>query len=81
MNWFWVTFIAEDAEFQREAEPSDKGVGMSLHVKVDDVDAYYEGVLAQGIKQSSEIQNRAPKTREFSLRDPDGYTLVIFEKR
>jgi catechol 2,3-dioxygenase-like lactoylglutathione lyase family enzyme len=83
VNWFFVTFVAEDREddpeLRREAEAPDKGAGLFMYVKVDDVDDYYEGVVSRGLKPAGEPRVRAGN-REFVLRDPDGYKLVFFQK-
>jgi catechol 2,3-dioxygenase-like lactoylglutathione lyase family enzyme len=83
VNWFWVTFVAadqeDDAELREEAAAADRGAGLLLYVKVDDLDAYYQGVLEGGMTPTGEPRKRAGM-REFMLRDPDGYRLVFFEK-
>jgi catechol 2,3-dioxygenase-like lactoylglutathione lyase family enzyme len=84
LNWFWVEFCAQDledkAEFQKEAHLDPRGAGMFVCVKVEDVDAFYEGVVAKGLQPSSEPRNWSWGRREFVLRDPDGYKLVFFQK-
>jgi catechol 2,3-dioxygenase-like lactoylglutathione lyase family enzyme len=85
VNWFFVTFVdqtqEEDAELRNEAQLPDKGAGLLLYIKVDDVDDFYHGVRARGMKPVTEPQARPNRTREFMVRDPDGYKLVFFEKR
>jgi catechol 2,3-dioxygenase-like lactoylglutathione lyase family enzyme len=84
VNWFFVTFINhdhEDAEGWDEAELANKGGGLFLYIKVDDVDDFYNGVLSKGMKPAGEPQKRSNGRREFMLRDPDGYKLVFFEKK
>jgi catechol 2,3-dioxygenase-like lactoylglutathione lyase family enzyme len=76
VNWFFVTFVAEDGD-----EAPEQGAGVRLYVKVDDLDEFYNGVLSKGMKPASEPQAAPNKTREFMLRDPDGYKLVFFEKK
>lgn len=84
VNWFWVTFVAadaeEDAELRGEATAAARGAGLLVYVKVDDLDAYYQGVVEKGMKPAGEPRERAGN-REFVLRDPDGYRLVFFEKK
>jgi catechol 2,3-dioxygenase-like lactoylglutathione lyase family enzyme len=85
VNWFSVTFIAQDKEVdperKKEAKLANKGAGLYLHVKVDDVDAYYKGVVAKRMKPASAPQKMASGNREFVLRDPDGYKLIFFAKK
>jgi catechol 2,3-dioxygenase-like lactoylglutathione lyase family enzyme len=84
VNWFFMTFIAqdqeEDAELRREADLPAKGAGMSVHIKVDDIDAFHEEVRAAGMKPEGQPEKRPGGGREFVLRDPDGYKLVFFKK-
>jgi catechol 2,3-dioxygenase-like lactoylglutathione lyase family enzyme len=85
VNWFFVTFISqdgeEDPESKSEAELPNKGSGLSIHVKVDDLDACHEGAVSKGLKPASKPRVRHGGGREFVLRDPDGYKLVFFEKK
>jgi catechol 2,3-dioxygenase-like lactoylglutathione lyase family enzyme len=85
VNWFFVTFIdenhAEDAERQGNAPLTNKGSGLTLHIKVDSIDDFHSGVVARGMNPGSEPQKRHGGGREFVLRDPDGYQLVFFEKK
>jgi uncharacterized glyoxalase superfamily protein PhnB len=57
------------------------GAGQYVHIKVDDLDACYEAVTAQGMKPDGEPQKRSSGNREFVLRDPDGCKLVFVAKR
>jgi len=85
VNWFWVTFVAQDhqtgPELQKETQLPGKGAGLFTYIKVDDVNETYQGVLAAGMKPDGEPQKRPPGKREFILRDPDGYKLVFFQKK
>jgi catechol 2,3-dioxygenase-like lactoylglutathione lyase family enzyme len=85
VNWFFVTFIAQDreddAEWRTEAELPAKGSGLFLYIKVDDVDDFHKAAVSKGMKPVSEPQARRSGSREFVLRDPDGYKLVFFQKK
>ena len=84
VNWFFVTFVKQDpdADAELDAEAAlPKGAGLFLYVKVDDVDEFYNGVVAKRMNPASEPQKRPNGNREFILRDPDGYNLVFFEKK
>ena len=85
LNWFWMQFKAESAEsnpeFTKEAQAEPKGAGLYINIAVDDVDAFYQGVLAVGMKPSSEPRDWPWGNREFALRDPDGYKLIFFAKK
>jgi catechol 2,3-dioxygenase-like lactoylglutathione lyase family enzyme len=85
VNWFWVTFMAQDSEEEperkKEAKLSGRGAGQYLHFKVDDIDEHYKAVVARGMNPSSEPRKLPTGNREFVLRDPDGYKLVFFAKK
>lgn len=76
VNWFFVTLIARDG-----AKPSAVGEGTSLCIKVNDADEFHEAALKAGLKPESEPERRPNGNREFALRDPDGYSLVFFQKK
>jgi catechol 2,3-dioxygenase-like lactoylglutathione lyase family enzyme len=84
VNWFFVTFIGQDreddAELRKEAELPNKGAGIYLYIKVDDVEEFHKAAISEGMKPDGEPQARASGNREFVLRDPDGYKLAFFEK-
>jgi catechol 2,3-dioxygenase-like lactoylglutathione lyase family enzyme len=85
VNWFFVTFIAQDreddAEPRKDAELPDKGAGLFVYVKVDDIEEFHKAVVAEGMKPDGEPEVRASGNREFVLRDPDGYKLAFFQKK
>jgi catechol 2,3-dioxygenase-like lactoylglutathione lyase family enzyme len=85
VNWFFVNFVSQDREedenLRKEAEAPTKGAGMSVHIKVDSIDDFYKGVVSKDMKPATEPQQRRGGGREFTLRDPDGYKLVFFEKK
>lgn len=84
LNWFWIDFHPQDKEdkpeFQKEALLENKGAGMFLYISVEDVDEFYTGVIAKGLKPSSTPRDWPWGNREFVLRDPDGYKLVFFKR-
>jgi catechol 2,3-dioxygenase-like lactoylglutathione lyase family enzyme len=84
-NWFWIDFLAiskdKRAEFTKGADLSNKGAGVFLYLSVDDVDESHKALLAKGLKPSTKPQDQPWGNREFILRDPDGYNLVIFKRK
>lgn len=84
LNWFWMDFHPQDMkakpEFQKEANLDNKGAGLFVYINVDSVDEFHEGLVAKGLKPSSQPQDYPWGNREFVLRDPDGYKLVFFKK-
>jgi catechol 2,3-dioxygenase-like lactoylglutathione lyase family enzyme len=78
VNWFWVAFTTQDGQGD---DPTHRGSGIFLHVKVDDIDEFYEAVCAEGMEPDSEPHKAAAGGREFVLRDPDSYKLAFFAKK
>lgn len=85
MNWFTIVLVQadkeDDAEFQKEAKLEPRGAGVYFSLSVDDVDEFYAGVKKAGLKPSTEPRDWPWGNREFLLRDPDGYKLVLFKKK
>lgn len=88
LNWFWMEFVvwnkAEKSVFQKEAnfdQAPNNGAGLFVHISVQNVDEFYEGIAAKGLKPSSQPQDFPWGRREFVLHDPDGYRLVFFQKK
>ena len=84
VNWFFVTFIAQDqepdAQLRKLTNARTKGSGVLLYIKVDDIDGFHEGLVAKGMEPLGEPQVRPPAYLEFVVRDPDGYNLAFFQK-
>jgi predicted enzyme related to lactoylglutathione lyase len=84
VNWFFVTFISQDAEsdaeLKKEAKLVNKGSGLFLYIKVDDIKEFYKGALSHRMKPLTKPQKGPSGGQEFVLRDPDGYKLVFFQK-
>jgi len=84
VNWFTVDLVdqrnEQKEEFQKEANAEPKGSGIFINVSVGDVDEFYRMVVDKGLKPSSEPRDWPWGTREFVIRDPDGYKLVIFKR-
>jgi len=74
VNWFSMEFhVANDID----DSPKD---GPLVLVSVD-LDEFHRGVLAAGHQPESEVEEYIKGRREFSLRDPNGYLMVFFEKK
>ena len=84
LNWFWIDFLSIDkearADFRKEAKLAHKGAGVFLYLSVENVDDFYEGLLSKGLKPSTKPQDSPWGNREFVVRDPDGYQLVVFKR-
>jgi uncharacterized glyoxalase superfamily protein PhnB len=54
--------------------PKDLGaVGQGLYVYAGDVDAHYEHAKASGAEIICEIEDTSHGSREYTVRDPEGY--------
>ena len=84
-NWFWVDFLAigKDgrAKSSKEAALSNKGAGVFLYLSVDNVDEFHQYLVSKKLKLLTKPQDQPWGNREFTLRDPDGYNLVIFKRK
>lgn len=85
MNGFWKGFLpfgeGYRLDFQKEAKLSGKGVGEFLFINIENVDDFYQGPPAEGLKPLTEPQNSPSGKREFVIRDPDRYELVFFKRK
>jgi catechol 2,3-dioxygenase-like lactoylglutathione lyase family enzyme len=84
-NWFWVDFLSigkhERAKSNKDAALSNKGAGVFLYLSVDNVDDFHQYLLSRKLKPLTKPQDEPWGNREFILRDPDGYNLVIFKRK
>ncbi len=85
LSWFWIEFVKEDkaeqSVFKKEIDFECAGPNLFVHISVENVDDFYDGLLEKGLKPSCKPQSFVWGRREFILRDPDGYKLVFFQKK
>ncbi|RNC71056.1 MAG: VOC family protein [Desulfuromonadales bacterium] len=62
-------------------EEYPKGVGMTIHVTVDDIMEIYEAILEEELEILYPLEHKPYGVKEFWCFDPDGYLLVIEEAR
>jgi catechol 2,3-dioxygenase-like lactoylglutathione lyase family enzyme len=74
VNWF-------SAEFHLASDIDDKPKDGPLVLVSVELDTFYEAAVKAGYKPESEPQKTVNGRREFSLRDPNGYLMVFFEKK
>lgn len=77
-NWFWIDCLAIGKD--ERAKP-EKGTGVVIYLSVDNVDEFHAYLISKKIKPAAKPQDQPWGNREFSLRDPDGYELVIFKRK
>jgi catechol 2,3-dioxygenase-like lactoylglutathione lyase family enzyme len=81
-----IQFVAQetardqDESFQKDAFGEPKGTGVYINIEVSDIDDYYDQLIQNGIKPSTEPKDWPWGQREFVVRDPDRYKLVFYEK-
>jgi catechol 2,3-dioxygenase-like lactoylglutathione lyase family enzyme len=81
-GWTFLPWIKEErAEYTEGTDLSNKGIGMFVYLSVDDVDEFHKDLLSKGLKPLTKPQNQPWGNREFIIRDPDGYKLVIFKRK
>ncbi|MCX6969665.1 MAG: VOC family protein [Verrucomicrobia bacterium] len=56
-----------------------KGYKPSFYIRMVRIEEYYKQVKATGVKLTSELKTSSSNMKEFSLSDPDGYTLIFGE--
>ena len=85
MNWFWVELLLKSKvvtePFKPDVTAQTKGAGLYAHLSVDGIDAYHNYLIENGLSPNSEPQDFPWGHREFTVRDPNGYLLVFFEKK
>lgn len=85
LNWFWIELLQKDQviteQFKEDTDTIPKGAGQYLHINVEDVDEFYEALVAKGLKPLEKPKDFPWGHREFVLKDPDGYKLVFFTKK
>lgn len=75
VNWFWVEFRTQSG-----GGATGQDAGSSLYLAVDDVDESYQELVGKGIEPAGEPATGNGR-REFTITDPDGYRLVLFQKK
>lgn len=84
LNWYRIDFVSSDSEndasVRAEAGTDQKGAGVFFYFSVKDVDQAYAEVIALGLRPTNEPHDMSWGNREFVLRDPDGYKLVLFKR-
>ncbi|GLI39799.1 VOC family protein [Geobacter hydrogenophilus] len=82
-----IIFVEEDAvvrEHPALGERFDefpKGVGMTIHVTVDDIVETYEAVAEEDMEIFYPLETKPYGIKEFWCFDPDGYLVAVEEAR
>lgn len=59
---------------------NDKGVGLSLHFQVKNIEAVYEAVMEEDLEIVYPLSTHPYGVKEFWCLDPDGYLVVLEEE-
>jgi len=60
-------------------QENEKGVGISLHFPVDDIDGIYNAIIEEDLEVVYPLQTHPYGLKEFWCRDPDGYLVALEE--
>lgn len=71
--------MRDEAVFAKDAIAGEKGLGMYMYLKVEDVDSFYERLKKQGIQPHTEPKDWPWGNREFIVKDKDGYKLCFWQ--
>ena len=77
-NWYWIDFLVIGKDERAKAE---NGAGTLLYLSVDNVDEFHAYLISNKLKPATKPQDQPWGNREFIIRDPDGYELVIFKRK
>ena len=82
-NWFWIDFLAigKDERAKISTNATSKGSDVLIYLSVEDVDDFHHDLVSKKLKPITKPQDQPWGNREFILRDPDGYKLVIFKRK
>src|SRR3990167_3886499 len=79
---FEITLInmRDEDLFSKDSMASERGRGMYVYIRVDNVDNEYERQLKLGFKPATKPKDWEWGNREFILKDPDGYKLCFWHE-
>lgn len=72
--------MRDEEKFARDSMASNKGRGLYIYIKVENVDAMHAELLSKGFVPATQPQDWPWGNREFILKDPDGYKLCFWER-
>lgn len=81
LNGFEITLvnIRDESTFSNDSMSPDKGRGIYIYIRVEDVDAKYRELTVKGFKPYTAPKDWQWGNREFILKDPDGYKLCFWQ--
>lgn len=67
-------------EFLREGAREPKGAGVYFYCRVQRLEEYRRTLIDAGVETVSQIVERPWGNLEFSVKDPDGYSLMFYRR-
>jgi len=64
--------------FANEFERNAPGAGVTIYLRVDDVDAFHAELTRKGVEGMLAPRTQFYGQRDFPVRDPDGYRLTFY---
>ena len=85
-GWYVNLRIGEDGPTIQFMQPQENipvfgGSGVTLNMKVDDVDAEYSRLTAAGLKPIMPLEDHPWGDRGFSITDPIGNSVYVYSDR
>ena len=71
--------MRDEEPFTRDSMTGEKGRGVYIYIRVDDVDSHYKNLLNAGLAPHTQPKDWPWGNREFILKDPDGYKLCFWQ--
>ena len=81
LNGFEITLVnmRDEDKFAKDSMSGDKGRGVYVYIRTDNVDEKYSVLINQGFRPATEPKDWRWGNREFILKDPDGYKLCFWQ--
>ena len=78
---FTITLVStrDEDEFGHDSMAREKGRGMYVYIRVDDIDGIYQMLQRRGVSPHTQPRNWDWGNREFVVKDPDGYKLCFWQ--
>jgi len=70
--------MRDEDPFTRDSMSGDKGRGVYIYIRVEDIDAQYQSLVQAGFTPHTKPKDWPWGNREFILKDPDGYKLCFW---
>jgi uncharacterized glyoxalase superfamily protein PhnB len=75
----YLISMRDEEEFNGDSLASDKGKGMYLYIRTNNIDGLYKQLVERGLALRTKPRNWDWGNREFVIKDPDGYKLCFWQ--